>query len=166
MSESVKVNCRARLTKLRCEKHCDVIANIWINLLCRFQKCYICTALSWLPGFHENCSMFLRQTISRRMQLVNLSFMSEENKQINPGLTYFILTAAELDSKNLQCTEITKVKKMMYQLAKLMIIFVSHICYLKYHSQLTTVWHLEKVVLFKLLEHTSFDLHKLGKPKT
>lgn len=36
---------------------------------------------------------------------MNLSLMSVGNKQINPGLTYFILTAAELDSINLPSTE-------------------------------------------------------------
>lgn len=36
---------------------------------------------------------------------MNLSLMSVGNKQINPGLTYFILTAAELDSIILPSTE-------------------------------------------------------------
>lgn len=49
---------------------------------------------------------------------MNLSFMSVGNKQINPGLTYFVLTAAELDSINLPCnkppstkTEVTKMPR-------------------------------------------------------
>lgn len=46
--------------------------------------------------------MFLRQTMSRRMQLVNLSLISVEGREakkktVEHGLTSLILTAAQLD---------------------------------------------------------------------
>lgn len=118
------------------------------------------TALCSLPGFHENCSMFLRQTMRRRMQLVNLSLMSVGNKQINPGLTYFALTVAEHNSINLPCTLSASSKAELQNVHRRWILLPIFGCF-KYHSPLTTVWHLEQVVLFKLLEHASFDFHKL-----
>lgn len=65
---------------IKCVK---VILNITLDI--SFQLIFA------LPAFHENCSMFRRHTMSRRMQLVNLSLMSVGNKWINPGLTYFLL---------------------------------------------------------------------------
>lgn len=43
--------------------------------------------------------------MSRRMQLVNLSLMSVGNKQINPGLTYFLLPATPLHLINISFTK-------------------------------------------------------------
>lgn len=54
-------------------------------------------ALGGLPGFQENCSMFLRQTMSRRMQLVNLSLISVKvgkQKKVNQS---WINPTAHLD---------------------------------------------------------------------
>lgn len=92
---------------------------------------------------------------------MNLSLMSVGNKQINPGLTYFILTAAELDSIILPSTE-SAISKDKLQNVHRMQIFAA--CVRLLQSLLTAVGHLEKVVLFKLLEYTSFNLHKLKKP--
>lgn len=64
-------------------KWSKIIAKKLISIIVQY---YIATdessaALCLLPGFHENCSMFLRHTMSRRMQLVNLSLMSVGNKK-------------------------------------------------------------------------------------
>lgn len=74
---------------LRCQNHHDIGEQhpqvvwkcnntVWMWTLSSTQQ--RSAVFGGLPGFQENCSMFLRQTMSRRMQLVNLSLISVEGR--------------------------------------------------------------------------------------
>lgn len=69
---------------------------------------------------------------------MNLSFMSVGNKQINPGLTYFVLTAAELDFINLPCTK-SPSSKAELQNVRVIAVLVANIWQFWHHSPLTAV---------------------------
>lgn len=69
---------------------------------------------------------------------MNLSLMSVGNKQINPGLTYFALTAAKHNSINLPCTISASSKAELQNVHGTLIVLPIFGCF-KYHSPLTTV---------------------------
>lgn len=58
---------------------------------------------------------------------MNLSLMSVGNKQINPGLTYFILSAAELDSTILPSTESASSKDKLQNVCSMQIFFLHYL---------------------------------------
>ena len=68
---------------------------------------------------------------------MNLSFMSVgKKKQINPGLTYFVLTTAEFDSIKSPCikspsskAEVQNAQKPLIYLAKIWLFYISFSTY-------------------------------------
>lgn len=112
-----------------------------------------------LPGFQENCSIFLRQTMSRRMQLVNLSLISVEGSGEKNNQSWINLFGSHRSATWFH--HFVPNQQVWRQRWDYCPILVSFWCV----PPLTAVWHLKQVVLFKLLEDASFNLHKLGGEK-